>query len=93
MTAEGHSSRGTQCVLVWDHARVRGHRNVDADVVRMALCHDSGMEFALRRHAGSDGTPLDEQRTGLDHREFVVAELTDVTAWAQRYGRSSERSS
>jgi len=44
----------------------------------------TGLVLCLVGHAGNDGSPFDETRTGLDHLEFVVPTRADLDEWAAR---------
>jgi glyoxylase I family protein len=43
----------------------------------------SGLQLCLVQHATDPGT-FDELRAGLDHLEFLVAQRSDLDAWAAR---------
>jgi catechol 2,3-dioxygenase-like lactoylglutathione lyase family enzyme len=51
-------------------------------LVHLAEPH-SGVELCLVDHGADPGT-FSEFRTGLDHLEFVVAQRSDLDAWASR---------
>jgi glyoxylase I family protein len=53
-----------------------------ASQVSLAL-PGTGMELCLVDHNADPGT-FDEFRAGLDHLEFLVAERSDLEAWASR---------
>jgi catechol 2,3-dioxygenase-like lactoylglutathione lyase family enzyme len=44
----------------------------------------SGLVLCLVGHATNDGKPFSENRTGLDHVEFLVDRREDLSAWAAR---------
>ena len=43
----------------------------------------SGLFIGLHRHAGGDGEPFAETRTGLDHASFAVPSWADLVAWQE----------
>jgi glyoxylase I family protein len=51
-------------------------------LVHLAEPH-SGLQLCLAGHRADPGT-FDEFRAGLDHLEFLVAERSDLEAWASR---------
>lgn len=42
----------------------------------------TGLEIALLNHQSNPGDAFSEDRTGLDHLEFLVAERADLDEWA-----------
>ncbi len=43
----------------------------------------SGIAIGLHHHEANPGQPFQENRTGLDHISFGVADRTDLDAWAR----------
>src|SRR2546428_8173910 len=41
----------------------------------------TGLELCLLDHEANPGDPFSEFRTGLDHLEFLVANLSDLEGW------------
>ena len=61
------------------------HASADGSMHYVCLNHpDTALELCLVSHAGNRGEHFNEQRAGLDHLEFLVANREDLMAWANR---------
>jgi catechol 2,3-dioxygenase-like lactoylglutathione lyase family enzyme len=52
---------------------------------RILLHADSATVLGFTTHAGNDGSPFSEFRSGLDHLAFGVASLEELAAWGQHF--------
>jgi glyoxylase I family protein len=67
------------------------HQVHEATYQSRAMIHPSGIAVTVMTHdAMAESGPLDEQRVGLDHLAFRVADQDELERWAAafRHGRS-----
>jgi len=60
------------------------HDKEDTGYAVLLIDPASGLLFGLHHNEGNDGAAFDEQKTGLDHFGFAVADRTAMDDWVAR---------